>query len=195
MFIVQFHKQKFQKPASYHPRFTSNLFKTLSDVEVSLLDAPFSCKEIKNAVWDCGGNKAPGPDGFTFKFIKEFWDTIGTDFTRMVMRFELDGFIPCGCNSSFIALVPKIHDPVDVKDYRPISLIGCQYKVIAKVLANRLMKVIHSVVSEVQTAYIKGRQIIDGPLMVNEFISWASKKNERSFIMKVDFEKAFDSLN
>ena len=97
-----------------------------------------------------------------FTFIKYDWDTIGTDFTRMVMRFELDEFIPCSCNSSFLTHVPKIHDHVDVKDYRPISLIGCQYKLIAKVLANRLMKVIHSMVSEVHTAYVKGRQIIDG---------------------------------
>ena len=55
----------------------------------------------------CGGSKAPSPDGFTFKFIKQYWDTIGNDFVDMVKRFEVDGFIPRGCNSSFIALVPK----------------------------------------------------------------------------------------
>ncbi|GJY54252.1 ribonuclease H-like domain-containing protein [Tanacetum coccineum] len=127
--------------------------------------------------------------------IKRFWDTIGNDFIDMVKRFEMDAFIPRGCNSSFIALVPKKCDPIHINDFRPISLIGCQYKVIAKVLANRLLKVVHSVVSDVQTAYIKGRQIVYGPLMVNEIISWASKKKERLFVLKVDFEKAFDSLN
>ena len=69
------------------------------------------------------------------------------------------------------------------------------FTVIAKILANRLQRVVHSVVSEVQTSYIKDRQIIDGPLMVNEIISWASKKKERLFLLKVDFEKAFDSLD
>ncbi|GJW61371.1 RNA-directed DNA polymerase, eukaryota, reverse transcriptase zinc-binding domain protein [Tanacetum coccineum] len=113
----------------------------------------------------------------------------------MVRKFELDGFIPRGCNSSFITLVPKIQDPLHISDFRPISLIGCQYKVIAKILANRLQGVVYSVVSEVQAAYIKDRQIIDGPLMVNEVISWASKKKERLFLLKVDFEKAFDSLD
>ncbi|GJX94035.1 putative RNA-directed DNA polymerase, eukaryota, reverse transcriptase zinc-binding domain protein [Tanacetum coccineum] len=113
----------------------------------------------------------------------------------MVKRFKTDGFIPRGCNSSFIALVPKKQDPLYINDYRLISLIGCQYKVIAKVLANRLQKVVHSVVSEVQTAYVKGRQIIDGPLTVNKIISWASKRNERLFLFKVDFEKEFDSLD
>nr|GEU94850.1 putative RNA-directed DNA polymerase, eukaryota, reverse transcriptase zinc-binding domain protein [Tanacetum cinerariifolium]GEV47287.1 putative RNA-directed DNA polymerase, eukaryota, reverse transcriptase zinc-binding domain protein [Tanacetum cinerariifolium] len=56
-------------------------------------------------------------------------------------------------------------------------------------------QVVHSVVSEVQTAYIRGRQIIDGPLMVNEIISWATKHKERFFLLKVDFEKAFDSID
>ncbi|GKA72830.1 RNA-directed DNA polymerase, eukaryota, reverse transcriptase zinc-binding domain protein [Tanacetum coccineum] len=112
--------------------------------------------------------------------------SIGTHFIEMVKRFEMDGFIPRGCNSSFIALVPKKQDPLYINDYRPISLIGCQYKVIAKFLANRLQKVVHSVVSEVQTAYIKGRQIIDGPLMV--------KANHRCFKLasglKVNFSKS-----
>ncbi|GKD36029.1 RNA-directed DNA polymerase, eukaryota, reverse transcriptase zinc-binding domain protein, partial [Tanacetum coccineum] len=170
------------------PHFTSNLFKKLLQDEVSILDAPFTTIEIKNSVWDCGGGKAPGPDGFTFKFINQYWDTIGKDFIEMANKFEADGYIPRGCNSSVIALAPKNQDPLHIKDYRPISLIGCQYKIIAKVHANRLQQVFHS-------AYIRGRQIIDGPLMVNEIISWATKHKERFFLLKVDFEKAFDSID
>ncbi|GJS31865.1 putative RNA-directed DNA polymerase, eukaryota, reverse transcriptase zinc-binding domain protein [Tanacetum coccineum] len=76
-----------------------------------------------------------------------------------------------------------------------ISYSWCQYKVIAKLLANKLLQVVSSVLSDVQTAYIKGRQIIDNPLTVNKIISWASKKKKRLFLLKVDFEKAFDSLD
>ncbi|GJZ50067.1 hypothetical protein Tco_0604257 [Tanacetum coccineum] len=135
--IFEFHKNKFEKSSSVRPKLSSNLFKTLSSFETSLLDAQFTNKEIKDAVWSCGGEKASGPDGFTFKFIKRFWDTMGNDFIEMVKRFEVDGTIPKGCNSSFIALVPKIKDPIHIKDYRPISLIGCQYKVVAKVLKTK----------------------------------------------------------
>nr|GEX15469.1 putative zinc finger, CCHC-type [Tanacetum cinerariifolium] len=70
-------------------------------------DAPISINEIKEAVWYCGGSKTSGPDGFTFKFIKHYWDSIGKDFIEMVKRFEIDGSIPKGCNSSFITLIPK----------------------------------------------------------------------------------------
>ncbi|GJS61197.1 cysteine-rich receptor-like protein kinase [Tanacetum coccineum] len=100
-----------------------------------------------------------------------------------------------GCNSSFITLIPKTDDPLVIDDFRPISLIGCQYKIIAKILANRLALVIPSVVGEVQMAFIKGRQIIDGPLMVDEIISWAKRRKKKHMFLKVDFEKAFDTLN
>ncbi|GJS73079.1 RNA-directed DNA polymerase, eukaryota, reverse transcriptase zinc-binding domain protein [Tanacetum coccineum] len=138
--------------------------------------------------WDIEGDE-------NSKKFHDYWDTFGEDFINMVLKFEVDSFIPKGFNSSFIALVPKIQDPLYIKDFRPISLIGCQYKVIYKLLANHLSQVVNSVVSEVQTAYIKERKIIDGPLMVNEILAWASKKKETLFILKVDFEKTFDSLD
>ncbi|GKC43831.1 RNA-directed DNA polymerase, eukaryota, partial [Tanacetum coccineum] len=178
-----------------HQPASNTLFKTLSDQDVSLLDAPFTNEEIKEAIWNCGGGMSPGPNEFTFKLKKHYWEIIGSEFIEMVKRFEIEGFLPRGSNSSFIALVPKCEDLLHIKDFRHISLIGCQYKVIAKLLANRLLQVVSSVVSDIQTDYIKGRQIIDGPLMVNEIISWASKKKKRPFLLKVDFEKAFDSLD
>ncbi|GJS64070.1 RNA-directed DNA polymerase, eukaryota [Tanacetum coccineum] len=150
---------------------------------------------IKDAVWDCGSEKAPGPDGFTFKFYKSQWDTIAPDVIAYIREFEMTSFLPRGCNSSFIALVPKVEDPLVINDFRPISLIGSQYKILAKILANRLAMVIPSVVSEAQTAFIKGRQIIDGPLMVDEIISWAKVYKKKLFMLKVDFEKAFDTLS
>ncbi|GJW73545.1 putative RNA-directed DNA polymerase [Tanacetum coccineum] len=162
---------KFREDSFVRPSFTSNLFSFLSQDESSLLEQPFSLQEIKDAVWSCGGEKAPGPDGFTFKLIKKHWSLFSEDIFSYVKEFESSGFIPRGCNSSFITLVPKIDDPLSLNDYRPISLIGCQYKIIAKLLANRLSTVISSVVSDVQMAFIKGRQIIDGPLIVDEIIS------------------------
>ncbi|GJV37784.1 RNA-directed DNA polymerase, eukaryota, reverse transcriptase zinc-binding domain protein [Tanacetum coccineum] len=134
------------------------------------------------------------PDGFTFKFFKKHWTTIEHDVISYVRHIEVSGLIPRGCNSSFITLVPKVDDPLVVGEFRPISLIGCQYKIISKILANRLSQVVSSEVSDVQMAYIKNRQIIDGPLMVDEIIAWAKKHKGRLMFLKVDFEKAFDLL-
>nr|GEX52949.1 RNA-directed DNA polymerase, eukaryota, reverse transcriptase zinc-binding domain protein [Tanacetum cinerariifolium] len=122
------------------------------------------------AVWDCGGDRASSPDGFTFKFF------------------------PKGYNSSFIALIPKVSNSTLVADFRPISLIGCQYKIIGNILANRLGMVIGSCISPEQSAFIKGRNILDGPLIINEVVNWYRKRKEKLMIFKVDFEKAFDSF-
>nr|GEZ26544.1 hypothetical protein [Tanacetum cinerariifolium] len=101
-------------------------------------------------------DKGPGLDGFTFKLIKKHWTILGNDVISFVKDFHHSVHIPRGCNSSFITLVSKVEDPIVIGDFRPISLIGCQYKILAKVLANRLALVIPSVVEETQMAFIKG---------------------------------------
>ncbi|GKA92116.1 putative RNA-directed DNA polymerase, eukaryota, reverse transcriptase zinc-binding domain protein [Tanacetum coccineum] len=158
------------------------------------LEIQFSHEEIKRAVWECGGDRAPGPDGFSFKFLTTFWDLIKVDVVRFVHEFFLIGTFPKGCNSSFIALIPKVIDAKFVSDFRPISLIGCQYKIIGKLLANRLSSVIGDVISPEQSAFIKGRNILDGPLIINEVMDWYRKRKKDLMIFNVDFEKAFDSL-
>lgn len=171
------------------------MFKSLSVADKDFLQSFFSYEEIRRAVWDCGGDRAPGPDGFNFTFIKTFWSTVKDDFIKAIKHFEVFGTLARGCNSSFITLVPKLKDPINLSDFRPISLIGCLYKVIAKLLANRLKLVIGSVIGEAQTDFIKGRNILEGPLIINEVCNWVKKVKTKALIFKVDFHKAFDSVN
>nr|GFA43167.1 putative RNA-directed DNA polymerase, eukaryota, reverse transcriptase zinc-binding domain protein [Tanacetum cinerariifolium] len=162
--------------------------------QVRDLDRFVSIDEIKATVWDCSANKSPGPDGFTFEFFKHFWDLIGSDLCAAVQHFFETGMFPRGCNSSFLALIRKVPYAKFVSDFRPISLIGSIYKVITKVLANRLGTVIADLVSNTQSAFIKNRQILDGPFILNEIISWCKRKKKQSLIFKVDFAKAYDSV-
>ncbi|GJV34651.1 RNA-directed DNA polymerase, eukaryota, partial [Tanacetum coccineum] len=158
------------------------------------LESDVTNVEIKKAVWDCGTDKAPGPDGFTFGFFRHFWYLVDKEIYDAVRYFFENYHFPNGCNSSFIALIPKIPDANLVKDFRPISLIGSLYKIIAKILTNRLVGVLGSIVNEVQSAFIENRQILDGPFILNEVLSWCKKRNKQSLIFKVDFEKAYDSV-
>ncbi|GJV99434.1 RNA-directed DNA polymerase, eukaryota [Tanacetum coccineum] len=151
-----------------------------------------SYDEIKKAVWECGLNKSPGPDGFSFDLFRKYWKLIDVDVVAAVQEFFVTSKFPRGCNSLFIALILKVQDAKVVKDFRPISLIGSMYKIIAKVLANRLSIVIPNLISEVQSAFVSNRQILDGPFILNEFLSWCKYKNTKALIFKVDFEKAFD---
>nr|GFB28783.1 RNA-directed DNA polymerase, eukaryota, reverse transcriptase zinc-binding domain protein [Tanacetum cinerariifolium] len=140
----------------------------LSSVQQS--DSLFLCSndEIKKAVLDCGVDKSPGPDGFTFGFYRHFWKLIENNVVATMKYFFQIGSIPKGCNSSFIALIPKIPDAKMVKDFLPISLTGSLYKIIAKILANRLVVVLGDIVNEMQSAFVADRQILDGPFILNE---------------------------
>ncbi|GJR45012.1 RNA-directed DNA polymerase, eukaryota [Tanacetum coccineum] len=117
-------------------------------------------------------NKAPGPDGFTFGFYKRYWGLIESDVVAAVKYFFQTGTFYKGCNSSFISLIPKIPDAKLVKDFRPISLIGSLYKIITKILANRIMLVLGNLVNEVQSAFMADRQILDGRLGKALIRSW-----------------------
>ncbi|GJX44705.1 RNA-directed DNA polymerase, eukaryota [Tanacetum coccineum] len=145
--------------------------------------------EVKRAVWDCGANKSPGPDGFTFEFFCKFWKTLDQDVFQAVSDFFENGHIPRGCNASFIALIPKIHDAKIVKDFRPISLIGSIYKIITKILANRLCNVLPCLISEVQSAFVSNRNILDGPFILDELLQWCKHKRKRAMILSVDLKK------
>ncbi|KAJ9535113.1 LOW QUALITY PROTEIN: hypothetical protein OSB04_un001809 [Centaurea solstitialis] len=188
--VWDFFDKKFAEHHPIRPVISSPLFKKITASQREWLETPFSEQEVKKAVWNCGYNKAPGPDGFTLEF-----DVVGKDFCEAVKHFETQQKINPRSNASFITLIPKINDPLSLADYRPINLIGCVNKVISKVLAERLKVVLDSVISNTQTAFVKGRSILDGPLMVNELISWAKKSRKKLLLFKVDFAKAFDTLN
>ncbi|GJZ27673.1 cysteine-rich receptor-like protein kinase [Tanacetum coccineum] len=105
------------------------------------------------------------------------------------------GSLARGCNASFITLIPKKADPLEVSNYRPISLNGSMYKILSKVLAARLSRVTHKMIGPNQTAFLKGRQILDGCVIANEILNFAKSKKINMLLFKVDFEKAFDSVN
>nr|GEV04155.1 RNA-directed DNA polymerase, eukaryota [Tanacetum cinerariifolium] len=166
----------------------------LNSDQIDDLERNVTKEEIKRAVWDCGTDKSPCPDGFTFGFYRRYWDIKEKDVVDAVSYFFTEGTFPKGCNASFIALIPKMQDAKVVKGYRPISLIGSLYKIIAKILANRLVVVLIDLVSEVQYAFIANRQIIDGPFILNELIQWCKSKKKQTMIFKIDFEEAYDSV-
>ncbi|GJS39916.1 RNA-directed DNA polymerase, eukaryota, partial [Tanacetum coccineum] len=185
---------RFRAPAANRCKLNYTFPNRLSSDQLDMLESPISRDEVRNAVWGCGENKSPGPDGFTFEFFRKFWDTLGSDFCAAVEWFFDHSSFSRGCNSSFIALIPKNHDPKFVNDYRPISLIGSLYKVVTKILATRLSSIISGLISDVQTAFLPNRQILDGPFIINELLSWCKHKKQQAMVFKVDFAKAYDSI-
>ena len=170
-------------------------FKSLSHEDNRSLIKAFSAEEVRDAVWLCDGSKSPGPDGFNLFFVKESWEVLKDELVEALSLFHETGCIPKGCNASFVALVPKVRDPAKLEQYRPISLMGVMYKVISKVLAERLKKVLPAVIDKCQSAFLKGRGILDSVLTANEVIEDLRRCRMSGLCFKVDFEKAYDSVS
>lgn len=148
---------------------------------------PFSTAEIEKALRNTDSAKAPGPDGLSAGVLKAMWPTIKDDVIALFENFFHTSEIPKGCNASFIALVPKVHNPQSARDFRPISLINSSIKLLSKALAARLGEHMNSLISDTQSAFIKGRQISDGIIIVNEVYEALNTGNSKGLI--------FDSIN
>ena len=187
--------QRFSEPDLHRPKLDGIHFQTINQQQNSLLVAPFAEEVVRLGGWDCRSDIRPGPDGLNFKFIKRFWQLIKPDILRFLDEFHVNSAFPRGCNASFLALIPKVADPQFLNDYRPISLIGCMYKIVAKLLAKRLKKVLPTIINETQSAFIEGRHLLQSVLIANEVIDEAKRSTKSCCIFKVDFEKAYDSVS
>lgn len=140
-------------------------------------------------------NKAPGPDGINAGVLKVFWESFKGDFEALFSNFFDNGFLPAGLGSSFLALIPKVSSPKHPAEFRPINLMNVSLKLITKVLSLRLRKVSASLVSETQSAFIQKRQMTDCIIITTEVFEALRAKKSMGFIMKLDFAKAFDTIN
>ena len=128
-------------------------------LDLSEQDRVFTEDEIWAVIKDMPSDKAPGPDGFTGCFFVSCWHIIKHDFYKMCSDFY-DGKLDLqSLNSGFITLIPKSYSPETANDYRPITLLNCCLKLITKLLANRLQKVILKIIHKNQYGFLKGRSI------------------------------------
>ncbi len=135
-------------------------------------------EEVKKVTFQLGSDKALGPDGFNMRFYQKFWETIKEDL-MCIFQELYDGNLNSGpMDYSFLCLIPKKEGAVTANDFRPISLINGVQKIISKVLANRLERVMDDIISPSQAAFLKNRYILDSFITASEIISWSHKSGE-----------------
>ncbi|KAK2639526.1 hypothetical protein Ddye_027321 [Dipteronia dyeriana] len=114
---------------------------------------------------------------------------------KFIAEFHKESTIIKDLNRTFIALIPKKEKPETLKDFISISLVGSMYKVLAKVLANRLKKVMNLIIGDTQMAFVQNHHIVYSFVIANEIIHWWKRDIEGSLLIKLDFEKAYDSVD
>lgn len=167
----------------------------LNSSDRSLLEQAFTMEEVDLALSDSTNDKSPGPDGINFRCLKIMWPSLKQKILDCFNQFAENLHLPNGLNSFFIALIPKTFDPKEVQDFRPMSLINSISKLFTKCLTNRLGLLMEKLVSGSQTGYLKGRQASESILIVKEACNAVKKSRTSGFILKLDFEKAFDTIN
>ena len=140
------------------------------------------------------GDKAPGPDGFTVAFWQFSWDIVKEEIMLLFNELYENAKFVRNLNATFIVLVPKNGGAEDIRDYKLISLVNSIYKLMAKVLAKRLQKVMDKLANVAQNAFMAGRQILDASLIANEVVDSLLKKKEKSVLCKLDIEKSVLSV-
>jgi hypothetical protein len=198
VFITNYFMQLFTSNVNGDAQQLLNAVQTRVTLEMNeQLMQEFTDEEIKAALDNIGDLKAPGPDDMAVVFYKRFWDIVGRKITDEVLEFLNGGEMPHHWNETIISLIPKVKQPDKVTDLRPISLCNVLYKIISKVLANRLKKFMPSIISKNQSAFVPGRLISDNILIAYELIHFLRKKKKGEdgwAAVKLDMSKVYDPV-
>jgi exonuclease III len=194
-FVKNFFELNFNERRKNRPNLNGIHFRSLSVEDNLLLMKAFTVEEVREVIWSSDGDKSPGPDGFNFKFLKVCWDIVKDDIMNFLHEFFVSATLPKAFTASFLTLIPKKDHPQTLSEYRPICLVTSMYKILSKILAGRLKQVLGKLISNVQSAFLPNRQILDGVMIVNELIDLAKRRKDKCLLFKVDFERAYDTVN
>ena len=196
-FITDYYKKLFGAPAPNNfslDESVSGDIPKLSDEENSILVADFTSKEVYDAIMQMEHNKAPGPDGFPAEFYQIFWTVIKDDLMSMFVQLKAGELDLYKLNFGIITLLPKKENAIQIQQYRPICLLNVSFKIFTKVGTNRISAVVDKVIKPTQTAFMPGRHILEGVVVLHETIHELHRKKMDGILFKIDFKKAYDKV-
>ena len=172
------------------------LHSSVTDADNAELIKPIHDLEIKEAIFQMDKYKAPGSDGFGAAFFQDYWHIINKDVCHAIKTFFCEGKLLKQINHTLITLIPKVDNPSSLVHFRPISLCNTLYKIITKIMVNRMRPIIERIVDPVQGAFVPKRSIYDNILLAHEIMNkFHNMKGKKSWVaIKPDIEKVYDPV-
>jgi hypothetical protein len=164
-------------------------------LENAELEGPFSESEIREAIFSSYSEGAPPPDGLPFLFYQKFWEYIKEYICDLVKEFQVGNLDLFRLNFALLTLIPKVENAMQIKKFRPISLLSCSFKIFGKLMASRLERVCQRLIAKEQNAFITGRYILESVVVAHEVVHSIYKSKDLGIIIKLDYEKAYDRVN
>uniref|UniRef100_A0A803NWW7 Reverse transcriptase n=1 Tax=Cannabis sativa TaxID=3483 RepID=A0A803NWW7_CANSA len=155
-----------------------------------------SIEEIRDTVFSIHPLKSPGPDGLPGRFFRKYWDVVGSNVYKAVQEVFATGEVHPKLNYTFICLIPKVNNPRRMEQFRPISLCNFPYKIITKILVNRMRPYMEDLISPFQSAFIPGRWIAESSILTQELVQTIRRKRGMGGLMaiKLDMHNAYDRM-
>ena len=176
-------------------RLLDNLSSPLPPPQAHLCEGHLTLDEVHKALLGMAKRKSPGSDGLPAEFYLAFWDTLGSDLVEVLNASFDSGLLPFSLRGALISLIFKKGDRLLHKNWRPISLLNVDYKICARALAGRLLKVIHLVVAPDQTCGVPHRFIGENVALLRDVVHYANEADLPLAILSLDQEKAFDRVD
>ncbi|KAJ3581518.1 hypothetical protein NHX12_016558 [Muraenolepis orangiensis] len=166
----------------------------VSEEANSQLEGPLTIQELQTALQGMQGQRAPGIDGLSVEFYKAYWDVLSHDLLDVFNESLASGSMPVSCRRAVITLLPKKGNLQDIKNWRPVSLLCVDYKILSKALATRLGKAVEQVIHRDQTYCVPGRSMVDNVHLIRDVLEVSSSLGINTGLISLDQEKAFDRV-
>ncbi|CAM5082206.1 unnamed protein product [Eretmochelys imbricata] len=151
--------------------------------------------EFSEALCRMPTNKSPGVDGLTVEFYHVFWDVLGPDLVTVWAESLQSGVLPLLCRRAVLSLLPKKGDLCDLRNWRPVSLLSTDYKIVAKAISLRLRSVLADMIHPDQTYTVPDRSIFNNLFLVRDLLELECRDGLSFALLSLDQEKAFDRVD
>lgn len=173
----------------------NHLLKKLSEEQKQSCEGNITTIEIKNILKDMKHDKTPGIDGIPIEFYKFFWNDLGHFLVRSIQSAFATGELSITQKRGIITCIPKADKPrVFLKNWRPISLLTSDYKLITSVMAKRMKGILQDIIGSDQRGFLKDRYIEENTRLIYDLINYCKENKKEGLLLLIDFEKAFDSI-